>query len=150
MRLFLILFAGAGLALSQTQTPVKQTEPDSRLFKKTPKGRDTSQRTLIGVVLLPDNTHVQGAVVRISNQRTGETRAFITQADGKYRFDSLEREVIYTLYAEHKSVKSRTRSLTPFDSRDDPVINLIIEPKADDKKEDKKDEKKTTEKDAKK
>jgi hypothetical protein len=144
MRLSLLLLFVAGLAFSQSQAPTKPPDSnrDSQLFKKPPKDRDGKLRILMGVVLLPDNTHVQGAVVRISNQRTGEVRAFITQADGQYRFDMLEREVIFTLYAEHKGAKSRTRTLTPFDPRIDPVINLVIEPKTDDKKEDKKTEEK--------
>jgi hypothetical protein len=140
MRLFLCFMIAAGVAFAQastqapSQSPAQKREQDSRLFKKNPKDRDGKLRTLVGVVTLPDNAHVQGAVVRISNQRTGEVRAFITQADGKYRFEGLEREINFAVYAELKGAKSRTRSLTPFDSRDDPIINLTIEPHTETKK----------------
>ena len=142
MRIFLLILLAAGVCAAQTASPPDNPTPHPPLFKKPPKGKDTTHRTLVGVVRLPDSAVAQGAVVHLSNQRTGETRAFIAQSDGKYRFDGLERENVFTLFAEYKGLKSRTRSLTPFDSRDDPVIDLALEPPDPAKDKDKDKEKK--------
>ena len=130
MRIFVAILLAAGWCAGQTSpsTQPQAPAPNPPFFKKSAKPKDTSHRILTGVVHLPDNSPAQGAVVRLHSQRNDETLAYITQADGKYRFEGLERETVFTLFAEYKGMKSRTRSLTPFDARDDPVIDLALEP----------------------
>jgi len=139
-----VLFGQGGSPISPPGMPNQQPTP---YFKKPPKAKDTSHRILIGTVRTPDNKEAQGAIVHLSNQRTGEGRAFTTQSDGKFRFEGLDRETIFYVIAEYKGMKSRTRSLTPFDSRDDPIIDLTLEPVPPASGEQKPDEKKTTDKD---
>ena len=130
MRISLIVLPiAASVLLGQTapsSPPPLPPQQPTPYFKKPPKAKDVSHRILVGTVRLPDTKEAQGAVVRLSNQRTGETKAFITQADGKFRFEGLDRETIFYVLAEYKGMKSRTRSLTPFDSRDDPIIDLAL------------------------
>jgi hypothetical protein len=96
--------------------------------KKT-KPRDRTHRDLIGVVTLPDETPANGAVVQLKNMRTLQVRSFITQKDGKYMFQALPSTVDYEVRAVYKNLASPTRSLSIFDTRLDPVINLRLEPK---------------------
>lgn len=95
---------------------------------KKDKPRDRSRRDVAGIVMLEDETPVGGAVVKIKNLRTLQIRSFITQADGKYVFQNLSSSVDFELKAEYKGMASATRSLTIYDTRLDPVINLKLEP----------------------
>lgn len=95
---------------------------------KKDKPRDRSRRDVAGMVMLEDETPVGGAVVKIKNLRTLQIRSFITQSDGKYVFQNLSSSVDFELKAEYKGMASATRSLTIYDTRLDPVINLKLEP----------------------
>jgi hypothetical protein len=97
-------------------------------FTKKAKKRDKSIRDLTGTVYGPDNKRLNGALVRLSDTQTGESIDFITLKEGAYRFEDTKRDHIYKIYAEYKGVKSDTRSLTPFDERDEPNLNLNLVP----------------------
>lgn len=107
---------------------------------KKEKPRDPTIRNLQGQVLLPDDKPAEGAVVKLKNLKTLQIRSYITQRDGKYVFQNLSRNVDYEIKSDFKDMSSPTRSLTVFDSRYDPVINLKLDAskaKAADKKDDK-------------
>jgi len=71
---------------------------------------------------------VAGAVVKLKNMRNLQVRSFITQADGKYMFQNLSSTVDFELKAEYKGMASPARTLTIYDTRLDPIINLKLEP----------------------
>jgi hypothetical protein len=95
---------------------------------KKDKPRDRTHRDVTGIVMLQDESPVNGAVVKLKNLRTLQVRSFITQADGKYAFQNLSSSVDFELKAEYKSMASSTRGLTIYDTRLDPIINLKLEP----------------------
>lgn len=95
---------------------------------KKDKGRDRNHRDVAGMVMLQDETPVGGAVVKLKNLRDLQVRSFITPADGKYVFQNLSTSVDYELKAEYKGMVSPARTLTIYDTRLDPVINLKLEP----------------------
>ena len=95
---------------------------------KKSKPRDRSHRDVIGQVLFPDETPAVGAVVKLKNLRDLQVRSFITQTDGKFSFQNLSSSIDYELKAGYKDMSSSTRTLTIFDTRLDPVINLKLEP----------------------
>ena len=108
--------------------------------KKT-KGRDPNLRNVAGVVSLPDDSGVDGAVVQIKNLKTLQVKSFITQHGGKYEFQNLSVNTDYELKAIYKEYVSSTRSLSIFDKRLDAIINLKLEKKHEGKtSEDKKTE----------
>jgi len=72
---------------------------------------------------------VSGAVVQLKNNKTLQVRSFITQEGGSYQFHGLDPNVDYTLKAEHDGASSAVRTLSAFDSRKKPVINLKIDGK---------------------
>lgn len=95
---------------------------------KKDKARDRSHRDVAGIVMMQDESPVSGAVVKLKNLRTLQVRSFITQGDGKYVFQNLSSSVDFELKAEFKGMASANRSLTIYDTRLDPVINLKLEP----------------------
>jgi hypothetical protein len=97
--------------------------------EKKSKPRDRSIRDLIGVVTLPDESFAEGAVVKLKNMKTLQVRSYITQTDGKYRFTGLSSSIDFEIQADFKNLQSDKRTLSVYDSRLDPVINLKLEPK---------------------
>jgi Carboxypeptidase regulatory-like domain len=69
----------------------------------------------------------QNAVVYLQDQKTLEVRTYITEADGHYRFGQLSSDVDYQLWAEYKGRKSKTRSISSFDSKKQFNFDLKID-----------------------
>ena len=97
------------------------------------------QEHLIGLPE-PDETPADGAVVKLKNMKTLQVRSFITQKDGRYAFQNLSTNVDYEVKSDFKDLTSDTRTLSIFDSRYEPIINLKLEPSKDKDKQDKKSE----------
>lgn len=92
----------------------------------TPKNTNTNQRTLTGVVTDKSDQPIPNAVVYLKNQKTLNVRTFFAQKDGTYRFPQLERNVDYDVYAEFDGKRSDTKTVSQFDDRATPRINLRI------------------------
>ncbi len=87
-------------------------------------------RSVSGKVVDEEDRAVQGAVVQLKDTKTLEIRSFITLEDGSYRFHGLSTETDYELRASHQGRSSKTRRLSVYDSRRNPVINLKLQPEA--------------------
>lgn len=92
------------------------------------KARDPNSRNLEGVVRMPDGSVAPGAVVKLKNLKTLQVRSFITQDDGKYRFDNLSTNIDYEVTGQSKGFTSPVRTLSVFDNRLDAIVNLKLEP----------------------
>ena len=86
----------------------------------------TSARTLQGKVLSSSNKALSGAIVYLKDDRTNSIRSFISTADGIYHFGQLSRDTDYQVWARYKDVKSDTKGISSYDSRDKVVINFRI------------------------
>ncbi len=84
-------------------------------------------RTLTGQVMNKDDAPIPEAVVHLRNTKTLAERTFITNSDGNYRFNALSLNQDYEVYAEAQGKRSGTKTLSQFDSRNEPRINLKIE-----------------------
>ena len=93
------------------------------------KGDDEKLRMVEGVVTDARDNPVEGAVVQLKNAKTLQIRSFIAGPNGAYQFSGLDRNIDYTLRAEYEGARSSTRTLSSFDSRSRPVINLKLEAK---------------------
>jgi hypothetical protein len=93
------------------------------------RGQDSNTRSVQGVVRDPADNLVEGAVVQLKNTKTLQVRSFITQQDGNYHFHGLSTNVDYELKAEHGGRASDVKTLSTFDTRGKPVINLKLEPR---------------------
>lgn len=86
-------------------------------------------RMVQGTVSDAQEKPVVGAVVQLKNVKTLQVRSFITQENGAYQFHGLDPNVDYSLKADYQGASSASRTLSAFDSRKQPVINLKIEGK---------------------
>jgi Carboxypeptidase regulatory-like domain len=88
-----------------------------------------SVRVVQGVVRTEGDQPLANAVVYLQNQKSLEVRTYITEADGHYRFGQLGSDVDYQLWAESKGKKSKTRSISSFDSKKQFLFDLKIDTK---------------------
>jgi hypothetical protein len=88
-----------------------------------------SMRVVQGRALNADSQPQQNAVVYLQDQKSLQVRTYITEADGRYRFGQLSSDVDYQLWAEYKGSKSKTRSISSFDSKKDLNFDLKIDSK---------------------
>lgn len=93
---------------------------------KKSKKEDANTRTVQGYVLDGDDNPVSGAVVQLKDTKTLQVRSFITQDKGDYHFAGLSTNVDYELKADKSGQSSGTKTLSVFDSRKKPNINLKL------------------------
>jgi hypothetical protein len=88
---------------------------------------DPQTRTLEGVVMGRGDAPLAGAVVYLKNTRTLSVKSQYAGDDGSYRFNALSPNNDYEVFAEYKSKRSDTKTLSSFDSRPAARINLHID-----------------------
>jgi hypothetical protein len=86
-----------------------------------------SVRVVQGIVQNAESLPQANAVVYLQDQKSLEVRTYITEADGRYRFGQLSSDVDYQLWAEFKGHKSKTRSISSFDSKKQFTFDLKID-----------------------
>jgi hypothetical protein len=69
---------------------------------------------------------VNGAVVQLKNTKTLQIRSFITRDNGAYYFHGLSTDVDYEIRADFDGASSAARTLSSFDTRKQPVVNLKL------------------------
>jgi hypothetical protein len=116
----LILSVGALCALSLAGQKKKDKE-------------DENTRSLQGVVSDADDNPAVGAVVQLKDLHTLQIRSFITKDDGAYHFSGLKTDTDYEVKAQMNGLSSRNRTLSTFDSRKTPTINLKLEKRSEPK-----------------
>lgn len=92
----------------------------------TSKNSRVTSRTLTGKVLDKSDQPISGAVVYLKNTKTLAIKSFFSQKDGAYRFPELTLNLDYELWSEKDGKKSDVKTLSQFDSRANPNINLKI------------------------
>jgi hypothetical protein len=92
-----------------------------------PKSLAQSARVVQGVVRSANDQPQPNAVVYLQDQKSLEVKTYITEADGHYRFGQLNSDADYQLWAEYKGQKSKTRSISSFDSRKEFNFDLKID-----------------------
>ena len=113
--------------------------PDTTKKEKNPT------RSLSGTVLSPEEAPVAHAVVYLKNTKTLSVKSYIASDGGAYLFNGLSPNVDYEIYAETPERRSSTKTLSTFDNRSKPTMNLRLTEKKEKPKEDesaKKEEKK--------
>jgi len=98
--------------------------PSSDSTRKTTRN---PTRTLTGTVLDKSDKPIPNAVVYIKNTKTLAVKTYIAQTDGTYRFPELSPNVDYDIYAQKDGQKSKSKTLSQFDDRDKPNLNLQID-----------------------
>jgi len=94
---------------------------------KKEKRQAATERVVQGHVSDPEDKFINGAVVQLKDLRSLQVRSFITQTDGEYHFSSLKIDNDYQLKADFNGMTSGWKTLSVFDTRKVPVINLKLE-----------------------
>jgi len=79
------------------------------------KDKAPTSRTVTGKVVDDTGQPVEGALVTLTNEKTHESRQFITKKDGRYSFEDLSFTIDYELAARYKDTLSDTRKLSQYD-----------------------------------
>jgi hypothetical protein len=87
---------------------------------------DSSTRSVQGVVRDASGQPVEKAVVQLKDTKSLQIRSFITRPDGSYHFAGLSANVEYELKAEHQGVSSDRKTLSVFNSKKAPIIDLKL------------------------
>ena len=85
-------------------------------------------RVVQGKVVDTNNKPQPNAIVYLQNQKTQEIKTYITPADGTYRFGQLSTDADYEIWAKSQNEKSKTRSISSFDSKKQFIFILKLEP----------------------
>jgi Carboxypeptidase regulatory-like domain len=91
--------------------------------------QDANTRSLQGTVMDSAEKPVVGAVVQLKDVRTLQIRSFISQDDGAYHFSGLKSDNDYQVKADYNDQSSGWKTLSVFDSRKSPIMNLKLEKK---------------------
>jgi hypothetical protein len=92
-----------------------------------PKQPRPTSKTLSGTVQDKGDQPIPSAVVYLKNMKTLAVKSFFAQKDGSYRFPQLALNTDYEVYAEKDGKKSDTKTISQFDDRFAPTINLRID-----------------------
>ena len=93
----------------------------------TPKKTRPTSKMLTGTVQDKAEQPIPGAVVYLKNMKTLAVKSFFAQQDGSYRFPQLALNTDYEIYAEKDGKKSDVKTISQFDDRFTPTINLRID-----------------------
>jgi len=113
----------AALLLICAAVHAQETKPETRKEKR----EAAAERVVQGTVTDPDSKFVNGAVVQLKDGRSLQVRSFITQQNGEYHFSSLKIDNDYQLKADFNGMTSGWKTLSVFDTRKVPVVNLKLE-----------------------
>jgi Carboxypeptidase regulatory-like domain len=92
------------------------------------KDPNANLRILVGQVMNSDTSApLPEAVVYLKNNSTQSVHTYIADKDGNYRFTNLSADVDYLVYADYQGHKSDPKTLSQFDSRKNPTINLKVD-----------------------
>jgi len=84
------------------------------------------ERIVDGKVVNKADAPVASAVVYLKDTRTPQVKTFICDANGHFHFGQLSQNTDYELWAAADGVKSNTKSISSFDSKNSFYFTLTI------------------------
>lgn len=92
-----------------------------------PKKTKPTSKTLSGTVTDKADKPIAGARVFLKNSKTLVVKSYFSEDNGTYRFPQLALNTDYEIWAEKDGKKSANKSVSQFDDRFTPTINLRID-----------------------
>jgi hypothetical protein len=76
-----------------------------------------------------DHSHepLRGAVVQVQEGGTQNVTSYITDQHGHYRFQHLKGSTDYLVWATYRDHKSKEKSISQFDTKQDVTVDLTID-----------------------
>jgi hypothetical protein len=108
---------GAGIPLGGGNHDDNKDKPDKKSL---------TERPVTGVVTDTDGKPIVGAVVQLKNAQTEKVLSVLTRDKGEYQFSGLSKDIDYQLTATSKDHKSEPHTLSMYDPRAKPVVNLQV------------------------
>ena len=96
---------------------------------KAERREEANSRSVMGIVVGPDDQPANGAVVQLKDMRSLQIRSFIPQEDGQYHFSGLRADIDYQLTAKSGDMTAPLRTLSIFDNRKEAVMNFKLDKK---------------------
>ena len=81
---------------------------------------------LTGTVMDKSDKPIPGAVVYLKNMKTLAVKSFFAEKDGSYRFPQLALKLTTKFRRRKDGKKSDTKTISQFDDRFNPTINLRL------------------------
>ena len=91
------------------------------------QARGPVQRVIKGKVADKGGAGIKGAVVYLRDGRTSAVKSAIADDDGEYRFVQLSQGTDYEIWAQSDDKKSKTHTISSFDTKNEFVIALTID-----------------------
>lgn len=88
--------------------------------------KDPTLRPVRGIVTDADGKPVTGAVVELKDTRTQKVLSALTHEKGDYTFSGLKKADDYELKATFEEHSSEAHTLSSYDMREQPVVNLQL------------------------
>ncbi len=86
-----------------------------------------ARRTIQGKVHDASDAPLQGAIVYLKDSRSLAVKSFISTDDGDFHFGQLSQNTDYELYAEYHGKRSKSKTISSFDSKNDFNFTLKID-----------------------
>lgn len=88
--------------------------------------KSLTERPVSGIVTDADGKPISGAVVELKNSQTQKVLSVLTRDKGEYQFSGLRKDIDYQLTATSKDRTSEPHTLSMYDPRPKPVVNLQV------------------------
>ena len=85
------------------------------------------ERVATGKVVDKDGAPMEGAIVYLKNTRTNTVKTYIADKDGQFRFGELLQDTDYELWAESEGVRSKSRTISSFNSENKFYFSLKVD-----------------------
>jgi hypothetical protein len=82
---------------------------------------------LSGTVTDHGHEPLRGAVVQVQEGGTQNVASYITDQHGHYRFRHLKGNTDYSVWATYRDHKSKEKSISQFDTKQDVTVDLTID-----------------------
>jgi hypothetical protein len=117
--------SSAALALALTGAAAPSVHAQVNI-QNGPVNRGPIERIVTGKVVNKSDVAMPGVVVYLKNSKSNAVKTFITADDGTFRFGQLSQNEDYELWADSDGTRSKSKTISSFDSKNSFYFTLKI------------------------